>query len=153
MANIKNIPTELLRTFVSVVELRSYTRAAQAQGVTQPAVSAQIRRLQSLLEVDLLDKSAPGVSLSPRGELIINAARRMLALNDQILQIAKPSPATQMVRVGVPGDCMGTDLTSLLKSSRAIWPHLRFAVQGGGQKRLLQGLKENEFDIAVALVI
>ena len=60
-----NIPTDLLRTFVLVVELRSFTRAAKAQSMTQPAVSAQIRRLQGLLGVELFDKSAPGVSLTP----------------------------------------------------------------------------------------
>ncbi len=44
-----NIPTELLRTLVAVVDLRSFTKAAQSLGVTQPAVSAQIKRLQGLL--------------------------------------------------------------------------------------------------------
>ena len=62
-----NIPTDLLRTLIAVVDLRSFTSAAQSLGVTQPAVSAQIKRLQSLLGADLLDKSAPGVTLtSPR---------------------------------------------------------------------------------------
>ena len=59
-----NIPTELLRTLVAVVDLRSFTKAAQSLGVTQPAVSAQIKRLQGLLGTDLLDKSAPGVTLT-----------------------------------------------------------------------------------------
>jgi DNA-binding transcriptional LysR family regulator len=149
----KNIQTDLLRTFVLVVELRSYTRAAQVQGVTQPAVSAQIRRLQSFLEVDLLDKSVPGVSLTPAGERIVHVARRMLALNDQIVQIAKPTPTAQTVRIGVPGDCMGAELERLLADCRAQWPYLRFAVQGGGQKQLLQGLKQGEFDLVVALVL
>jgi len=44
-----NIPTELLRTFVAVVDLRSFTKAAQSLGITQPAVSAQVKRLQQLL--------------------------------------------------------------------------------------------------------
>src|ERR1700745_1591168 len=52
-----NIPTELLRTFVAVVDLRGFTKAAQALGFTQPAVSAQIKRLQSLLGRGLLDKT------------------------------------------------------------------------------------------------
>ena len=55
-----NIPTDLLRTLTTVVDLSSFTKAAKALGVTQPAVSAQIKRLQSLLGYDLLDKRAPG---------------------------------------------------------------------------------------------
>ena len=66
-----NIPTDLLRTFVLVVEQRSFTRAAKAQGMTQPAISAQIRRLQSLLGIELFDKSAPGVALTPMGRHVI----------------------------------------------------------------------------------
>ena len=85
-----NIPTELLRTLVAVVDLRSFTKAAQSLGVTQPAVSAQIKRLQGLLGTDLLDKSAPGVSLTSAGELVVNYARRLLSINDQILDIAGP---------------------------------------------------------------
>ena len=83
-----NIPTELLRTLVAVVDLRSFTKAAQSLGVTQPAVSAQIKRLQGLLGADLLDKSAPGVSLTSAGELVVNYARRLLSINDQILDLA-----------------------------------------------------------------
>ena len=66
-----NIPTELLRTLLAVVDLRSFTKAARALGVTQPAVSAQIKRLQSLLGFDLFDKSAPGVSVTEKGKRIV----------------------------------------------------------------------------------
>jgi DNA-binding transcriptional LysR family regulator len=97
-----NIPTELLRTLVAVVDLRSFTKAAQSLGVTQPAVSAQIKRLQGLLGADLLDKSAPGVSLTSSGELVVNYARRLLSINDQILDIAGPRPAAKTVRIGQP---------------------------------------------------
>ena len=99
-----NIPTELLRTLVAVVDLRSFTKAAHSLGVTQPAVSAQIKRLQLLLDCELFDKSAPGVSLTPSGELLINYARRMLSLNDQIVEMSVPRLGSQALRVGVPGD-------------------------------------------------
>jgi DNA-binding transcriptional LysR family regulator len=147
-----NIPTDLLRTFISVVELRSFTRAAKAQGMTQPAVSAQIRRLQGLLGVDLLDKSAPGVSLTAVGGQVIDIARRMLSINDRILEIANPNSTAQLMRVGVPGDCMGAELATMLAASRMRWPHLRFVVQGAGQRRLLQWLKQDEIDLVLALV-
>jgi len=147
-----NIPTDLLRTFVLVVELRSFTRAAKAQAMTQPAVSAQIRRLHGLLGAELFDKTAPGVSLTPLGQQVLDHARRLLSVNDHILQIASPNSATHLVRIGVPGDCMGTELARILAAARNRWPNLRFAVQGGGQRRLLQALKDDEVDIVLALV-
>ena len=147
-----NIPTDLLRTFVLVVELRSFTRAAKAQGMTQPAVSAQIRRLQFLLGNELFDKSAPGVSLTPVGEQVIESARRLLAVNDHIVQIASPHATSQLLRIGIPGDCMGAELERLLVTSRARWPNLRFAITGGGQRRLFQQLKQDEIDLVLALV-
>jgi DNA-binding transcriptional LysR family regulator len=147
-----NIPTDLLRTFVLVVEQRSFTRAAKAQGMTQPAISAQIRRLQSLLGIELFDKSAPGVALTPMGQHVIESARRLLSVNDHIVQIASPIATAQLIRIGVRKDCMGEELTAMLAATRARWPNLRFAVQGAGQRRLLQYLKQDELDIVVALV-
>src|SRR5215470_18688734 len=79
-----NIPTELLRTLVAVVDLRSFTKAAHSLGITQPAVSAQIKRLQTLLGGELFDKSAPGVALTEKGVRVVNYARRLLTINDQI---------------------------------------------------------------------
>jgi DNA-binding transcriptional LysR family regulator len=147
-----NIPTDLLRTFVLVVELRSFTRAAKAQSMTQPAVSAQIRRLQGLLGVELFDKSAPGVSLTPMGEQVIDSARRLLSVNDHIVQIASPNATAQLVRIGVRKDCMGEELSAMLAAARTRWPNLRFAVQGAGQRRLLRYLEQDEVDIVMALV-
>ena len=123
-----NIPTELLRTLVAVVDLRSFTKAAQSLGVTQPAVSAQIKRLQSLLGADLLDKSAPGVSLTSAGELVVNYARRLLSINDQILDIAGPRPAAKTVRIGATGDFTAAGIALGLTCSRVRRPDLRFEV-------------------------
>jgi DNA-binding transcriptional LysR family regulator len=94
-----NIPTELLRALVTVVDVRSFTKAAQSLGVTQPAVSAQIKRLQYLLGYEVLDKSAPGVSLTPRGEVVVTNARRLLAVNDEIVQMASGQSVGPSIRV------------------------------------------------------
>ena len=87
-----NVPTDLLRTLVTVVDLRSFTKAAAKLGVTQPAVSAQIKRLQFLLGGDLFDRSIQGVSLTPQGELVVSYARRLLSINDQIVHIGDSDP-------------------------------------------------------------
>jgi DNA-binding transcriptional LysR family regulator len=144
-----NIPTELLRTLIAVVDLRSFTRAAQSLGITQPAVSAQIKRLQTLLDTDLLDKSAPGVSLTSSGELIVNYARRLLSINDQILDIAGPRPPEKMIRIGITGDFTAAGIALGLACLRVRRPDLRFGVYTGSIDVLLRELREGETDLVV----
>src|SRR4051812_18075578 len=67
VALMTNVPTALLRTLITVVDVGSYTRAAAVLGVTQPAVSAQLKRLQVLLGAELFERSTQGVVLSPAG--------------------------------------------------------------------------------------
>jgi DNA-binding transcriptional LysR family regulator len=144
-----NIPTDLLRTLIAVVDLRSFTKAAQSLGVTQPAVSAQIKRLQGLLATDLLDKSAPGVSLTTSGELVVNYARRLLSINDQILDIAGPRPAAKTVRIGATGDFTASGIALGLTCARVRRPDLHFQVYSANIDMLLRDLREGDTDIAV----
>jgi DNA-binding transcriptional LysR family regulator len=144
-----NIPTELLRTLVAVVDLRSFTKAAQSLGVTQPAVSAQVKRLQGLLGTDLLDKSAPGVTLTSAGELVVNYARRLLSINDQILHLAAPRPAAKTVRIGATGDFTASAISHGLTCVRARRPDLRFEIFNANIDLLLRDLREGEVDLAI----
>src|SRR5262247_1340130 len=146
-----NIPTELLRTLVFVVDQRSFTKAAQSLGVTQPAVSAQIKRLQFLLGYELLDKSAPGVSLTPRGEMVVGHARRMLSINDQIAQLGGGQPTAQTVRVAMPSDFAGVRIPATLARFRKRWPGIRFAASVTSFENTLRGLRQGDIDLAVAI--
>lgn len=144
-----NIPTELLRTFVTVVEMRSFTKAAQSLGVTQPAVSAQIKRLQGLLGTELLDKSAPGVTLTSSGELVVNYARRLLSINDQILDFAAPRPASQTLRIGVTGDFPTANISHGLACFRSRHPQLRFIVHSAMFDDLVRDMRDGALDVVV----
>ncbi len=146
-----NIPTELLRTLVAVVDLRSFTKAAQSLGVTQPAVSAQIKRLQLLLDCELFDKSAPGVSLTPAGDLLINYARRMLSLNDQIVEMSVPRLGSQPLRLGVPGDFAALLLPPVLAKFRARHPDIRFTVHSEHFDIMSRDLRQGELELMVGL--
>jgi len=147
--SMTNIPTELLRTLVAVVDLRSFTKAAQSLGVTQPAVSAQIKRLQGLLGSDLLDKSAPGVSLTNAGELVVNYARRLLSINDQIIDIAGPRMTTKTVRIGSTGDFTASGIALGLKCLRVRRPDLRFELYNDDIDSLMRDLREGDSDLGV----
>ncbi len=147
-----NIPTDLLRTLVAVVDLRSFTKAAASLGVTQPAVSAQIKRLQFLLGGDLFDRSIQGVSLTPQGEMVVSYARRLLSINDQIVHIGDAGPRPELViRVGTPSDYVASMLPEVLARFRERWPDVRFIVRTDYFDPLVRELRNGELDIFVGL--
>ncbi|HLN10056.1 MAG TPA: LysR family transcriptional regulator, partial [Xanthobacteraceae bacterium] len=145
-----NIPTELLRTLVAVVDLRSFTKAAQSLGVTQPAVSAQIKRLQILLGGELFDKRAPGVTLTEKGDIVVSHARRLLAINDQILHLALPVGSAAPLRIGIPVELNVASVPAALAACRRRSPHLCFSIRGENSDALLRDLGQGELDLAVA---
>src|SRR6516162_1125418 len=146
-----NIPTDLLRTLVAVVDMRSFTKAAQSLGVTQPAVSAQIKRLQYLLGYEVLDKSAPGVSLTPRGEIVIANARRLLSINDEILQLTSGKASGQTIRVGIPSDYAGSRIPRALVRFREHWPNVTYNVSSGPVEEMMRDLKHGDLDLVLSL--
>jgi DNA-binding transcriptional LysR family regulator len=146
-----NIPTELLRTLVAVVDLRSFTKAANSLGVTQPAVSAQIKRLQTLLDCELFDKSAPGVSLTTSGELVVNYARRMLSINDQIVELSAPRLASRSLRIGVPGDFVAPYLPRLLAEFLAEEPDVRVSVRCDHVDVMARDLRQGDLNLMVGV--
>src|SRR6516165_10287812 len=73
-----NIELRHLRYFVAVAEEASFTAAARRVHVAQQVLSAQVRQLEDLLGVDLLERSARGVSLTPAGVVFLEGARETL---------------------------------------------------------------------------
>ncbi len=145
--DMTNIPTELLRTLITVVDLRSFTKAAHSLGMTQPAVSAQIKRLQVLLGGELLDKSAPGVALTPKGEGVVQHARQLLSVNDEIVGMARPRPPSGL-RIGISDEAQSVMLGSVLGACRRGAPG-SFEIRGSDD--LLRDLRAGELDLVIAL--
>ena len=145
-----NIPTDLLRTLVAVVDMRSFTKAAQLTGVTQPAVSAQIKRLQYLLGYEVLDKSAPGVSLTPRGTIVVDNARRLLSVNDEILHLTSGQMPRQTIRLGIPVDYAGSRIPAALSRFRERWPDVNYNVGSAPVEEMLRDLQHGVLDIVLA---
>ncbi|MFA6266808.1 MAG: LysR family transcriptional regulator [Pseudolabrys sp.] len=147
-----NIPTDLLRTFVAVVDHRSFTKAAVSLGVTQPAVSAQIKRLQFLLGEDIFDRTVQGVSLTPHGEVVISYARRLLSINDQIVHLGGAGARPELVvRIGTSSDHAATLLPDILARFRAEFPAVRFNVSAGYSEPLMRQIRGGEIDLFVGL--
>ena len=77
--------TRQLAAFCAVVERKSFSQAAERLGVTQPAVSLQVRALEKRLGTQLLDRSGRRVEPTEAGVRLYRGAQRMLTLEDQIV--------------------------------------------------------------------
>src|ERR1700744_2766190 len=96
-----NIPTEIVRTVVAISELGSFSKAGAKLGLSQPAISAQMKRLQMLVGGDVFEKTSNGVRLTPKGKLILTHAKKLLDANDRILSIGGAENDAQPVRLGL----------------------------------------------------
>src|SRR5438132_10714976 len=77
--------TRQLAAFCAVVERKSFSHAAEQLGVTQPAVSLQIRSLEKRLGVQLFDRSGRRVEPTEAGSRLYRNAQRLLAMEEQLL--------------------------------------------------------------------
>jgi DNA-binding transcriptional LysR family regulator len=127
----QNIPTEVLRSFITVVDSGSYTKAASLLGLTQSAVTAQITRLERQLGTEVFAKGT--CTLTTRGQVVCGYARRLLAINDQML-----SGGAEGIRLGLPAFYSGSHLRSIFQRCRHVHfhcdsvPNLRKQFEAGG---------------------
>ena len=146
-----NLSTELLRTFITVIEVASFTRAAEILGRTQPAISLQVKRLEDSVGYPLIERKSKEISLTERGEALAVHARQILRLNDLAMaQFAQPNP-TAKLRVGLPVDYAVGTLQSCLTCIVRQFPDVQIEIRCDLSKHLLAALRSNEIDVAVAL--
>jgi len=145
---ITNIPTDLLRTFVAICELGSFTKAAHLFDLTQPAVSAHMRRLESMIGADLIEKSLSGITLTECGTEVLRYARRMLAINDQIVSGGGLQAQEQVVRLGIPNLYAPTVLARILREREAIGGEYRLQVRCDHSRGLLRSVRSGYLELA-----
>jgi len=148
---LTNVPTDLLRAFVTVVDLGSYTKAAEVLGLTQPAVSLQIRRLEDLLRTKLLNTEGKQVRLTAAGVELGPYARQMLRLNDDIISHFANETLSGWIRVGLPTDFSNTFLLNAITRFAANHPDVRIEVESQLSHRLRHELAADHLKIAVGI--
>jgi len=147
---MRNIPTDLLRAFVTVIDLRGYTRAGQQLGRTQPAISLQMKKLQDLLGVQLFAREG-GTQLTEQGELVATYARQMLALNDEMMLRLSSRESAGKLRLGIPNDYADHFLPKLMASLARDGSDITFEVVCDISHNLLAGMRNGHYDIVVAM--
>lgn len=148
---MKNLPTDLLRAFVAVIEEGGFTAAAERLGRTQPAVSQQIRKLETLLDRPLLNRDSPKPELTIAGETLINFARQILALNDEAVNTFAHPPVSGRIRFGIPSEFAITLLPKIVSRFARAYPDVTLEVTCDLSRNLVAEAQQHRYDLVLVL--
>jgi DNA-binding transcriptional LysR family regulator len=145
----RDIDVGLLRAFIAVVETGSVTQAAALLNLTQAAVSQQLKRLEELFGAEVFERHHKRLTLKSNGERLIAYAQRLIALNDEVWGSMSAPAYEGEVRLGVPGDIVGTFIPPILKRFDKAWPRVRIALKCTTTPLLLEALRKGEVDLTL----
>jgi len=145
----QGLDPDLLRSFVLIAEGGSFTRAAQVVGRTQSAVSMQIRRLEETLGKPLLHRGPRGVEPTPHGAWLLDRARRLLAMHDEILASFRNPEVAGSVRLGTPDDYALRWLPGILAAFADSHPAVEVEVVCAPSNELADRLVRGELDLTL----
>ena len=116
------LDVDAVRAFVTVADLRSFTRAAEALGSTQGAISVKLKRLEDRIGERLIERTPRLVRLSARGAVFLEPARELLAAHDRA--VASLTAVRRHFRLGIATHVGGAEVPTLLARLRwvaSIW--------------------------------
>ncbi|CDF85960.1 LysR family transcriptional regulator [Pseudomonas knackmussii B13] len=145
-----NFDLDVLRTFVTGIELGSFARAADRLGRSTSAVSAQLKKLEEQAGTPVLRREGRGMALTESGETLLAYARRLLELNDEAASALRGAALEGRVRLGMQEDFGETLLPALLGRFARAHPKVRIEVRTARNQELLRGVRNGELDLALA---
>jgi len=140
-----------LRYLVALADHQHFGRAAEACHVTQPTLSAQLKKLEDYLGQTLVDREPRVPTLTPVGAQIVERARRLLAEADDILRLTRSrgGPLQGALNLGLIPTLAPYYLPSALQALRVAYPKLQLIVQEDLTATLLGRLRESLLDAAL----
>jgi DNA-binding transcriptional LysR family regulator len=145
-----DIDLDLIRCFLTVVESGGFTQASKRLHVTQSGITLKIQRLQEQLKCRLFRRTVKPLELSHEGEIVLGYARRLLDLNQEMVErVAKPKKDVAL-RLGVV-DHFGPQLLPMwLAEFRETFPNVKILSDIGVTHELLKDLEDDKFDLVIA---
>lgn len=146
-----NLPTDLLRTFITVIDSGGFTRAGELLGRSQPAISLQIKRLEGLIGDPLFKRNGRALVATDIGRMVLGYARQILALNDEVMARIDQPKVVGGIRLGIPNEFAGSFLPEILGKFAQAHPEITLEVGCDLSTNLLARLDDGEFDLVFAL--
>jgi DNA-binding transcriptional LysR family regulator len=144
--------TRQLAAFCAVVERRSFSQAADQLGVTQPAVSLQIRSLEKRLGMQLLDRSGRRVEPTEAGSRLYRSAQRLLAMEEQLLADLgdeADGDISGRLEIGASTGPGGTVLPVVLAEFQQLHPGVHVALSVSDTQHVVEQVARREVELGV----
>lgn len=141
---------DVLRTFVTGVDMGSFAKAADRLGRSTSAVSAQLKKLDDQLGMPVLRKEGRGMVTTPAGESLLGYARRLLELNDEAATAVRGANLAGSVRLGIQQDFGEQMLTEVLGRFIRVHPQVRIEARVARNAELMEQLNSGKLDLALA---
>ena len=148
---MKNLPMDLLRSFVSVAQLNSITKAGELLGRSQPAITLQMQRLEELVDETLLVRNGKNMDLSEAGDRLYEYANQILSLNDLAVSEFSKSAVTGKIRLGIPSEFATVLLPKIVSRFAKAYPNVTLEVNCELSKNLLTKTGKASHDLILAL--
>lgn len=144
---MRNLDITTLRSFVAVADSGGVTRAAGFLHLTQSAVSMQMKRLEELLGLELLDRTGRTIALTASGDQLLGYARRMIALNDEVIGRLTHQAFEGHVVLGVPHDIVYPVIPRVLQRFNAVYPRVKVELISSYSRGLKDQFSKGECDL------
>jgi DNA-binding transcriptional LysR family regulator len=147
--NLPLLELDILRTFVAIADTGNFTTAAEAVLRTPSAVSMQIKKLEDMLGATLFRRDARAVTLTHHGEILLSSARRLLAMNNEIVGRFVRPHMNGVVNLGAPDDIGDLVLPEVLRRFAEAYPMVAVDVRIDGSDSLRRQVAEGKLDVAL----
>lgn len=150
--SIRHLGFTDLQYLVSIAETGSFGRAAQACGITQPALSERVKRIELALGAQLFERSKRGVNVTPMGTQIVSKARELLDQAVEIDQLIESGaePLTGTLRMGAIATLGPYLFPRVLPKLKRSYPRLELVLHEGLTDALLSRLLAGSLDVVLA---
>jgi DNA-binding transcriptional LysR family regulator len=148
---LTNLDIDALRTLVLAQDLGGFGRAAEQLRRTPSAISLQMKRLQEEVGAPLFRRQGKRTLLTEQGEIALRYARRVLELNDEMLDTLRGASLSGVVRVGFAQDFVETVLPQALARFHSVYPLVQLEVKVDRNTILESELDAGKLDLALLL--
>lgn len=139
-----------LETFITVAELKNFTKAAQALNLTQPAVSNHINQLEKEYNTKLFMRKKKDFTLTNEGKIALTYARRLKALHDKMIQkIADEQTSSSHIKIGITHTSENNNITEVLAQYANQMHNITITIITDSINNLYDMLENYQLDIAI----